>query len=75
MMQMGAMQGWQCPVCKRVLSPWTMECPCKGKPRSDTTDITVEWTDTENWGIGLNNEDISKHIPTINTYYSETKEE
>lgn len=30
-MQVGAMQGWICPVCKRVLSPSMMECPCKGQ--------------------------------------------
>lgn len=30
-MQTGAQQGWQCPVCKRVLSPWTIECPCRGQ--------------------------------------------
>lgn len=29
--QTGAPQGWQCPVCQRVLSPWTQECPCEGK--------------------------------------------
>lgn len=23
-------QGWQCPVCKRVLSPNTSMCPCNG---------------------------------------------
>ena len=27
-MQVGAQQGWQCPLCKRILSPWTAECPC-----------------------------------------------
>lgn len=30
-MQVGAQQGWQCPVCKRILSPWTPECPCRGQ--------------------------------------------
>lgn len=30
-MQTGAQQGWICPVCKRVLSPSMMECPCKGQ--------------------------------------------
>ena len=28
--KVGAAQGWQCPICHRVLSPWTQECPCKG---------------------------------------------
>lgn len=35
-MQVGAQQGWQCPVCKRILSPWTIECPCKGAGNSQT---------------------------------------
>lgn len=30
-MQTGAMQGWQCPICKRVLAPFVQECPCKGQ--------------------------------------------
>lgn len=29
--QAGAQQGWQCPICKRVLAPFIMECPCKGQ--------------------------------------------
>lgn len=29
--QSGASQGWQCPICKRILSPWTVECPCHGE--------------------------------------------
>ena len=44
----GAAQGWQCPICYRVLSPWTIECPCKGKP---------EWeksvTDNETYKITM----------------------
>ena len=24
-------QGWQCPICGRILSPWTWECPCGGR--------------------------------------------
>lgn len=35
--QLGAQQGWQCPICKRVLSPWTVECPCRGQVSSITT--------------------------------------
>lgn len=26
----GAQQGWQCPVCKKILAPWLPECPCNG---------------------------------------------
>lgn len=42
-MQLGAQQGWQCPICKRVLSPWTTECPCKGQGSQTwtTTSITL----------------------------------
>lgn len=28
--QVGAQQGWQCPICKRVLAPFIPECPCQG---------------------------------------------
>lgn len=42
-MQLGAQQGWQCPVCKRVLSPWTPECPCRGQ---GIETITVASTST-----------------------------
>ena len=40
--QTGAMQGWQCPVCKRILSPWTTECPCQGQGKQ-----TITTTDTQ----------------------------
>lgn len=34
----GIMQGWQCPVCGRVLSPFNAECPCyREKPSAATT--------------------------------------
>lgn len=26
-----AQQGWQCPICKRVLAPFVIECPCGGQ--------------------------------------------
>lgn len=39
-LQLGAQQGWQCPICKRVLSPWTTECPCKGNGKVDTYTTT-----------------------------------
>lgn len=41
-MQTGVQQGWQCPVCKRILSPWTIECPCRGQGME-----TYTTTDTE----------------------------
>lgn len=30
-------QGWQCPICGRILSPWTWECPCGGNGGRYTT--------------------------------------
>ena len=24
-------QGWQCPICGRILAPFITECPCKGR--------------------------------------------
>lgn len=46
-MQLGAMQGWQCPICKRILSPWTPECPCQGQGMETitTTGKTEIWKD------------------------------
>lgn len=38
--QMGAMQGWQCPICKRILAPFVQECPCKGQGISTVTVAT-----------------------------------
>ena len=29
--QLGAQQGWQCPVCGKVNAPWMMQCTCDGK--------------------------------------------
>ena len=62
--------GWICPVCKRVLSPWTPECPCRGQ---------VDWTSTtatsnSNKTITLT-EDIKKDLKDLGlsqqeiTYY------
>ena len=39
-MQVGAMQGWQCPICKRVLAPFVQECPCKGQGMGTVTIAT-----------------------------------
>lgn len=30
-----AMQGWQCPICKRVYSPYTQMCPYCGNQSSN----------------------------------------
>lgn len=41
-MQVGAMQGWQCPICKRVLAPFVQECPCKGQGIATVTVATTD---------------------------------
>ena len=33
-----AMQGWQCPICKRVYSPFTSMCPYCGGNQSSNLD-------------------------------------
>ncbi len=33
-------QGWQCPICKRVLAPFVSMCPCSGL--SCKTTMTVD---------------------------------
>ena len=35
--QLGAQQGWQCPICGRVNAPWMAQCTCDGKVPSHTT--------------------------------------
>lgn len=47
-MQVGAQQGWQCPICKRVLSPWTVECPCMGQGMGS---ITITSTPQKSYDI------------------------
>lgn len=41
--QVLAQQGWQCPICKRVLAPFVPECPCGGQGMQTT--ITTTGTD------------------------------
>lgn len=59
MLQVGAQQGWQCPICKRVLSPWTPECPCRGQGPE------TFWTTTTASG------EIKKHVPDITKSFDE----
>ena len=40
-----ASQGWQCPICKRVLAPFVPECPCGGQGMKT-------WTTTSTEGAG-----------------------
>ena len=47
-MQTEAMQGWQCPVCKRILAPFVQECPCKGQGISTITIATTNSKGADN---------------------------
>ncbi len=50
-------QGWQCPICKNILSPNTIMCPCRGQGRN-----TYIYTTTSN-NINQNQEDLNnEHI-------------
>lgn len=41
-MQLCAQQGWQCPICKRVLAPFVPECPCQGQGMQTITTVTTD---------------------------------
>ncbi len=51
MYQLGAMQGWQCPLCKRIYGPFVRECfNCNNiKIEVKTTDVDglkIDWNKT-----------------------------
>lgn len=57
-------EGWRCPVCKRILSPWTIMCPCNGQG------LKTEWTtSTTNETITLTNHDNIEN-QEVHTYYN-----
>lgn len=72
-MKLGAQQGWQCPVCGNVLSPWTTMCPCHGQPNWNTITSTTHTQDDSKPRTLTMSDEIAQHIPNINTYYSETE--
>lgn len=44
---LGAPQGWQCPICKRIYSPTTPMCfYCNGETKTITTS-NIDWTKQE----------------------------
>ena len=53
-----AQQGWQCPVCKRVYSPWTAQCYYCGEKTYTTSTDTARIT----YGEGVNIEERTAHI-------------
>lgn len=58
-MQVGCMQGWQCPVCKRVLSPSMMECPCKGQGMQTFTTTSTNTKEIEKEIMSIPNQTIT----------------
>ena len=44
----GGQYGWVCPICKRVLSPWTQECPYEGPSQQTWTTTTTGETQKVN---------------------------
>lgn len=71
-MQVGAQQGWQCPLCKRILSPWTAECPCKGQQWGD---LTVTYgPNTTSSSADFDCSTITLHSNTKHSKKSKTKE-
>jgi rubrerythrin len=50
-LQEGAQQGWQCPVCNAVNSPWQAQCLCGGKARAETfsTHNDIDWNKDTVW--------------------------
>lgn len=71
-MQLGAQQGWQCPICKRILAPFVPECPCGGQGLQTWTTTSSTTDKDSNPNTLTMNEEDAKHIPTISTYYSKT---
>ena len=43
-------QGWQCPICHRVYSPWTSMCFYCGQPESITYTTTTDPITDKGWG-------------------------
>jgi len=44
-------QGWICPKCGRVFSPFTMMCPyCKGNDETKTSNLPNQGTNLPNQG-------------------------
>lgn len=68
--QVGAMQGWICPVCKRVLSPSMMECPCKGQGMQTftTTSTSTEEIKKEIASIPNTTITFTGSSSTLNSY-------
>lgn len=62
--QVQAPQGWQCPVCKKVLAPFMIECPCQGQGMKTTTvtNITMPNISSDEFTTTITNNDMLKNI-------------
>lgn len=54
-MQMGAMQGWQCPQCGRIYAPFVQECYHCNSFESTLTTTTTEGTNPITLDMQYNN--------------------
>lgn len=65
--QTGALHGWQCPICGRVLAPFMTECPCKGQgPETWTSTSGTDTIDIGKKEVNLSNK------PTAGSIYIHT---
>ena len=44
-----AQQGWQCPMCKKILAPFVQECTCQ--MQITITTVSTTYTDSKTGGI------------------------
>ena len=42
-------QGWQCPLCKKILAPFVLECTCQ--MQITITTVSTTYTDSKTGGI------------------------
>lgn len=49
-------QGWQCPICKRIMSPITPFCPCEGKGGKTYYTTNIEEPQNNKTEVSVNNE-------------------
>ena len=65
-----AQQGWQCPICKRVLAPFVPECPCGGQGMLTWTTTSTEGTDNKTITL-----DSDLQIKAPNCFYTDKEKD